>query len=80
MQVVRGRRPPSRSPSRQGRHHPAGAVNGEARWGTAGGIFAAGVVTLPLAATLAAIVALALGSRSGSPGRTGRGLAHGRPA
>jgi PiT family inorganic phosphate transporter len=40
-----------------------GAVTGEARWRTIGGIFTAWVVTLPLAAALAAAVALSLGSR-----------------
>jgi len=40
-----------------------GAVTGEARWRTIGGIFIAWVVTLPLAAALAAAVALSLGSR-----------------
>jgi PiT family inorganic phosphate transporter len=40
-----------------------GAVTGEARWRTIGGIFTAWVVTLPLAAALAAAVALWLGSR-----------------
>jgi hypothetical protein len=40
-----------------------GAVTGEARWRTLGGIFAAWVVTLPLAAALAALAALLLGAR-----------------
>jgi PiT family inorganic phosphate transporter len=39
-----------------------GAVNGEARWRTIGGLFAAWVGTLPLAAALAALAALALRS------------------
>jgi PiT family inorganic phosphate transporter len=40
-----------------------GAVTGKARWRTIGGIFAAWVGTLPLAAALAALAALLLGSR-----------------
>jgi PiT family inorganic phosphate transporter len=40
-----------------------GAVTGEARWRTIGGILAAWVVTLPFAAALAAAAALAFGAR-----------------
>jgi len=40
-----------------------GAVTGKARWRTIGGIFAAWIGTLPLAAALAALAALLLGSR-----------------